>query len=137
MGSYTKWGKMPGFVPWFKQNAPLLTNDELSLALVAKFKVDPVSTNRLTRLRDEYEGNQSPDTKRRAYAVRDNAVTKIGEMVPSFVRELGPADKDYFVHVTGDCFITSDWHIPHHKELLVDRLCQMSEAWRVTASAST
>lgn len=126
-----KWRTLPGFVEWFRLQASQLTNAELAEKIRVKFGVANVNRNRLTRLRDEYAACQTPETKRRAYAARDKHVMPLGAFVPSFVRELGPTDEEYFVHVTGDCFITSDWHIPHHKESLVDRLCQMAEAWRV------
>lgn len=51
--------------------------------------------------------------------------------MPDMLRAFGPTDDQFFVRVGGNCFITSDWHIPHLKEDLFGHLLDMAEAWDV------
>ena len=130
LGRYV-WKRASGFKEFIRQ-APDLTNRQLLEAIHAKWGVTP-TVAALDALRKRYDARMTPETRRKVYVERDerNPIGADKTIVPSFLRDLGPQDEGYFVNVEGDAFVTSDWHIPHHKASLVDRLCQMAEAWRV------
>ena len=119
------WANIPGFEEWFRQNATQMTNHELSDALDKAYKSD-TTRGQIDRMRQMRGLSQSPDTAQRAYDNRSNV-----SPMPNFVREFGERDGGFFVAVEGDCFITSDWHIPHQKDDLFHRLLEMAEAWNV------
>lgn len=125
------WAKVPGFIEWTALNAPGMTNADFGQALLTRWG-RKVSAQALSNIRRRIGGQpMSPDARRRALEQRSTEVATRAGVLPSFLRDLGPKDEGYFVHVKGDCFVTSDWHIPHQKEDLVEHLCQMAKAWRV------
>ena len=117
------WSRMPAFVAWLNAEASHLTNLELANAIRRRYHV-PFKQSTADRLRHVYHLPQSSETRQRAYTHRDAPI-------PDLVRPLGPQDEAFFVRVEGDCFVTSDWHIPHQKEALFGHLLDMAQAWRV------
>jgi hypothetical protein len=64
------WRNIPGFMEWFKVNAPKLTNPELQKALQDRFHVE-VSRVACESLRRSHGAVQDSDTRRRAFAARN------------------------------------------------------------------
>lgn len=125
------WPKVEGFVLFVKDPKVLaMTNTELAKTIKQRWDVS-LSPGAIASVRRRWFSPMDAQTRRRAYEQRDVTYKEAAEAVPTFVRELGPKDERYFVSVTGDCIVSSDWHIPHHKESLVDRLCQIAQAWRI------
>lgn len=126
------WTQVKGFLDWLRADGPRLTNQELIVEVQRRWGAT-LNPCLVASLRRRHGAVIDPEARRRGYNHRDAAhrIELASAVVPSFVRELGPQDENYFVKVTGDCFVTSDWHIPHQKDSLVDHLCEMAEAWRV------
>lgn len=67
------WDKVPGFHAWFRQNAPIMTNPELSAAVVKEFGPNGVkvfSTSAASSLRIRFGLAMTSESRRRAYDSR-------------------------------------------------------------------
>ena len=106
---------MPGFVDWLRAVAPTKTNNELheEIRLATGYTLSHAA---IASLRRQYHAGQSAESRARAIAECHS------DPAPQRLRLLGPEDKEFFVTVTGDCLVTSDWHIPYHDQGLVDRM---------------
>lgn len=119
------WARVSGFREFMQAEASAMTNAELEEAILAHWG-RRLSVQSLMGIRDRYNVTMDPQTRRRAYEKRSMEVAKQMEVLPSFVRERGPNDPD-FMKVTGDCFVTGDWHLPYVHEQMLDRLLQLAD----------
>jgi predicted phosphodiesterase len=124
------WDRLPGLREFLVTDAQHLINKDLAEAIESRWKIRPTHAQ-LHNLRTRYAATMTEDARRVAYDRRTNTATPPERHVPSFVRELGPKDEGYFVTVNGDCLVTSDWHLPHHKEDLFERLLEVAKAWKI------
>lgn len=116
-----RYAKNADFVAWFRQHGSQLTNAELARHLAASVG-RAVPLTQAARVRDHLGLPQNAATQKRAWAERANCAPQ-----PQSLRLLGPSDAEFFVPVTGDCLVTSDWHVPHHHEELVDQLIAVAQ----------
>ena len=126
------WKGVDGFLAFAEGAGAAMTNGEFREAVQQRWGVT-IKRPMATALRARWCVPMNAEARRKAYVQRDanTSIAPAGEIVPTFVRELGPRDERYFVHVAGDCIVSSDWHVPHQKESLVDRLLEMAKAWRI------
>lgn len=65
-----KWADLPGFVAWFKREAPKLTNKELEQRIATHFKVDAPSDDVISHLRRRYGVLMNSESRARAISAR-------------------------------------------------------------------
>jgi len=124
------WDRIEGFKQFWLQEALRRTNEELRRMIKDRWDLAPTPAV-LDHLRRRYRTQLNPETRRRAYTVRDQQHTTEAQAVPSFVRELGPKDEGYFVHVSGDCIVSSDWHCPYQSQPLVEKMLTLAKRLRI------
>ena len=124
------WGRIPGFIEFFKTEGPQRTSQELRHLIEDRYHYLP-TLSQVENLRRGLEIRMDPAVRRRAIDARDLAVEVATEKIPSFVRELGPKDEGYFTHVQSPVVISSDWHTPYTDMDLVRKLIQVSERLQV------
>lgn len=124
------WRDVGGFMEFGAGVGAAMTTAEFRDAVEQRWGVH-MNLPAIATLRRRWFPPMDAITRRRSYEQREVAHKIAADVVPTFIRELGPKDEQYFVHVAGDCIVSSDWHVPHQKESLVDRLLEMARAWRI------
>lgn len=111
-----RWDSDPAFIAWMRDHSATLTNRELAAAISLSL-AEPLAAYRAKELRRRFGLPVDVPTTKRAYDERLHC-----DKVPVFIQRLGPADTEHFVTVEGNAAITSDWHIPHQDDDMVERL---------------
>ena len=115
------WLNSPALIAWLRQYGASFTRPELQEQLAdACWK--PVNYTQVSHVLMAAGVRTGANARARAYKHRVTCEPPLQKM-----RLLGPADKEHFVTVTGDCLVTSDWHIPHHHEELLHRLLSVAK----------
>ena len=124
------WERMPGFTDFFKAEGPQRTSLELRHLIEDRYHYLP-TLSQVENLRRRLEVRMDPAVRRRAIDARDLAVEVAAEKIPSFVRELGPKDQEFFIHVNSPVVVSGDWHVPFVHQQMFDRLLQIAKHFEI------